>query len=325
MKSVWYGVVSALVFVSLVPGAGLAKKPAPQPKDLMLRALKLTDIRAKGSPPFQLQGNVTIFHTRQGKIAGTYSLIWRSPNKWRETMSFPGYTQVRLLDGNKMWRQRSSPTIPLQAFEMEDALNYGYWLMALSGQKPQQVESRKKKGIRQWCSNHWATALCFDPVSEVLLSYANISTTTELSDYESWGNKLFPRNIMVFIGKRCIAGFKAVRLSSLSQPGIGTFSPPAGATESLGCQDPEPPKRLSGSEPRYPLLAKEDFITGTVRVIAEIGVDGKVHDANVEDSPGKILSAPALKALQNWTYQPASCQGKPVPLETEIDVDFSTQ
>lgn len=329
MKSIRQGVVfvSALVFASLIPGAALASKPKPQPKALMLRALKLTDIRTKGSPPFRLQGDVTIFHTRKGNIEGTYTLIWQSPEKWRETISLPGYTQVRLLDGNKMWRQRSSPIIPLQVFRVQHALNYADWLRPTPGQRFKKVKSRKKKGIRQWClineKGFGGPTLCFDSASGVLLRYANYPDSMELSDYQGWGNKVFPRTIMLFTGSHRIAGINVIRLSSLSQPHVGTFSPPAGATESPGCQDPKPPRRLNGSEPRYPSLAKEDHIAGIVRVIAKIELDGKVHDATVEDSPDKIFNTPVLNAIQNWTLQPASCHGTPVPLETEIDVKFS--
>ena len=329
MKSIRQGVVSALVFASLIPGTVLASKPKPQPKALMLRAQKLTDVRAKGSPPFRLQGDVTIFHTRHGNIEGTYTLIWQSPEKWRETISLPGYIQVRLLDGNKMWRQRSSPIIPLQVFRVQRALNYGNWLRSLPGEKFEEIKSRKKKGIRQWCFDNSVphtgveATLCFDSALGVLLSHAGSSSTTTLSDYESWGNKVFPRTIMVFIGKRRIAEFKVVQLRSLSQPSVGTFSPPAGATESSGCQNPEPPRRLNEILPRYPRFAAREQITGTVRLLAKIGVDGKVHNPHVEDSPGKILSAPALKAIQNGTYQPATCHGTPVPLEIGINVHFA--
>jgi periplasmic protein TonB len=62
-------------------------------------------------------------------------------------------------------------------------------------------------------------------------------------------------------------------------------------------------------------------VEGTVELSAVIGKDGHVDDLKViHGSP--LLIALALDAVKQWVYQPTYLNGKPVTVETEIDVTF---
>jgi len=74
-------------------------------------------------------------------------------------------------------------------------------------------------------------------------------------------------------------------------------------------------------EPRYPALARQMRLEGTVRLHAIIGIDGAVRELEVE-SGHPLLANAALEAVRQWRYRPTRLNGEPVEVETTITVIF---
>jgi TonB family protein len=75
-------------------------------------------------------------------------------------------------------------------------------------------------------------------------------------------------------------------------------------------------------QPVYPQLARESKVTGTVRLHAIIATDGTVRELNVVSGPPLLLQS-ALDAVRKWKYQKTLLNGRPVEVETTIDVLYS--
>jgi protein TonB len=80
-------------------------------------------------------------------------------------------------------------------------------------------------------------------------------------------------------------------------------------------------KLLNKVPPVYPELARQTKIQGVVKLHAIIGKDGKVLQLEVI-SGYPLLVQSALDAVKQWAYQPTTLEGKPVEVDTEIDVIF---
>lgn len=104
----------------------------------------------------------------------------------------------------------------------------------------------------------------------------------------------------------------------------------ANATES---QQPQPTAyRFSGHieqavlirmvDPIYPPLAKVARVQGTVRFKAVIGEDGHVGNLQVISGHPLLISA-AIVAVEQWVYKPTLANGRPVAVETQVDVSFT--
>lgn len=74
--------------------------------------------------------------------------------------------------------------------------------------------------------------------------------------------------------------------------------------------------------PVYPKEARKKGISGTVRLHAIIGQDGRVQDLTVVSGDPLLVDA-ALVAVRHWRYRPMLVEGKPVEVDTVIDVVFS--
>lgn len=74
-------------------------------------------------------------------------------------------------------------------------------------------------------------------------------------------------------------------------------------------------------EPVYPAIAKAAHIQGTVTIEAVISKDGLVEQARVVSGPAMLVQA-ALAALSRARYAPFRLDGKPVDVETTINIEF---
>ena len=122
--------------------------------------------------------------------------------------------------------------------------------------------------------------------------------------------------------------------TSVGVSALGTLPPPEIETKPPAPPPAEPtPKRISvGGDvqaarlvrqvtPSYPTLAKNARISGTVRLEAVIGPDGRVKQLRTV-SGHPLLTPAALAAVQEWRYQPTLLNGRAVEVATVIDVNF---
>jgi TonB family protein len=73
--------------------------------------------------------------------------------------------------------------------------------------------------------------------------------------------------------------------------------------------------------PTYPQQARMLRIEGAVQLDATVGEDGNVHDVKVVKGD-RILALAAMQAVQQWRYQPFQLNGKPVPMHTQVTIQF---
>ena len=82
-------------------------------------------------------------------------------------------------------------------------------------------------------------------------------------------------------------------------------------------------RKLSGQDPTYPPMAKQENQSGTVAVNTTVGTDGALHRLTVVASPSTLLTRSALEALKTWRYQPYKISGVAVPVQTTIQIVYS--
>lgn len=75
-------------------------------------------------------------------------------------------------------------------------------------------------------------------------------------------------------------------------------------------------------QPVYPMEARRQRVSGTVRLHAIIANDGSVKNLEVV-SGDELLVQAAIDAVQQWRYRPTMLEGQPVEVDTTIDVTFA--
>jgi protein TonB len=74
-------------------------------------------------------------------------------------------------------------------------------------------------------------------------------------------------------------------------------------------------------DPKYPPLAIQTHLEGTVVVEAVIDEHGEVVEAKVVSGPPLLMQS-ALDAVRHWKYQPTYLNDEPVPVQLNVTVAF---
>ncbi len=112
-----------------------------------------------------------------------------------------------------------------------------------------------------------------------------------------------------------VGGGSSSGLASLARP-VGSSTP-----QMVAQSDLVNAKAIHTVPAVYPELAKNRRINGTVVVKVLVGKDGKVSNPQFISGP-MIFRDAAFDAVKQWTFKPATLNGKTIDQETEIKVIF---
>ena len=87
-------------------------------------------------------------------------------------------------------------------------------------------------------------------------------------------------------------------------------------------QNPTP---LKTPEPKYPVSLRREGVAGLVSVSCVIDENGKVISAKATKSTRSEFEQPALDAIHNWVFKPATKDGKPVKVRVTIPFRFNLE
>ena len=83
-----------------------------------------------------------------------------------------------------------------------------------------------------------------------------------------------------------------------------------------------PPELVTKVKPAYPAEAKAAKIQGAVILKVSIGETGRVEKVEPIAGPD-MLRQPAIDAVKQWVFQPATADGEPVATQTDITINFT--
>ena len=82
------------------------------------------------------------------------------------------------------------------------------------------------------------------------------------------------------------------------------------------------PRLLNKVEPEYSEEAREAKVQGTAVLEIEVWPDGKAHNIRVVRSLGRGLDEEAVKALEQWEFEPGMKDGEPVRIAATVEMNF---
>jgi periplasmic protein TonB len=82
------------------------------------------------------------------------------------------------------------------------------------------------------------------------------------------------------------------------------------------------PKVIYKVDPEFSEEARKNKWQGIVVLRVVIGTDGKTHEISIVRSLGMGLDEKAIEAARLWRFEPGMKEGKPVPVEVNMEVNF---
>jgi TonB family protein len=288
-------------------------------------------------PSFVMKADVQI--ASQGKIEdGTYQLLWNGPDQWREDIRFPNYTEVQVGGKGTVWIQRSTDFYPLLIYELHSALGFGSGEASSgypSGSLVQsvltpkdtikKVRERKEHGEKQTCIEFE------DEAKRSAETCVNENTNTlvrgpwyvEKDIQPVGGGRVYPRLLAFVEDGKTVAKVSVTEFTAPVQFQANSFTPPAGVSPSAGCMNPAPFRLTKWIMPQYPQTAREQHVQGLVALDMWVGLNGIPRIRKVVAHASSDLEQSTVSTIQEWRYEPATCNGKPVEIETVMWVNYT--
>jgi TonB family protein len=83
------------------------------------------------------------------------------------------------------------------------------------------------------------------------------------------------------------------------------------------------PRAIYTPEPEFTEEARKAKYQGIVSLFAVVGADGRVHNPRVVRSLGMGLDEKALEVVKLWKFDPGTKDGRPVPVEMQLEISFN--
>ena len=108
MGSLWSRRLTAALILSLllIPGSQAKEdqQQLQQEAQVIKSSLDKVNIWEAGTPPFRLQAGIRVHPEEKGAADyhGTLVLSWFAPGEWRESITLPEYSQVKIASKGKL-------------------------------------------------------------------------------------------------------------------------------------------------------------------------------------------------------------------------------
>jgi len=83
-----------------------------------------------------------------------------------------------------------------------------------------------------------------------------------------------------------------------------------------------PPRVVFQTEPEFSEEARKAKYQGTCTLYVTVDVNGHATDIKVASSLGMGLDEKAIESVKNWKFEPGKKDGRAVPVEIAVEVDF---
>lgn len=293
-------------------------------------AKHLSDIRVEGAPPFRLRLDFRIIKEDGSVTEGIYTEVWVSKTQWRRETALENFRRIQIAAGGKRWLLDSSTIAPTDVADIPLLSDVGRFRSeAWNRQKDREIDGVTANCVENHPSALTATwALCFDKLTGTLMAEIRPllfgAGTGErvclYSDYQKFGDHTFAKSYDCTEGKHPRLTARVVELDAETPQDPSLFTPPEGAKESTNCLNPaRPPTFVHRQEPTPPQRFDRSIL---VVMSIVVGTDGVPRDLKVTSAPNHDFDEAALKAVRQWRFRPATCDGEPVETTIVVQTEF---
>ena len=323
-------VIALLLILALSPLAASASSEEDG-KKLIDDAVTKTNIFEL--PSFQMNANVRI-QGQGGPRDGSYLLLWNGPDQWREEINLPGYSEVWVGGKGVVYHKRDADFLPMRVDQLRSTLGYGPGVGRGSFLYPeprpderiQRVHERKMGGTKAECieindKEKRGREVCVDATSGTLIRGEPFLD----KDMKPIGPKVFPSFLSWSEQGKTLAEVRVTDLRPTEHLPPSSFDAPPGTVPVPGCMNPVPGRLVHGENPVYAASDRQAHREGTVVIDMTIGRDGVPHGLMVESGIASAMDAATMDAVKRWRYEPATCSGNAVEIETIVTVNYTLQ
>jgi len=143
----------------------------------------------------------------------------------------------------------------------------------------------------------------------------------EFRDYASFAGKQYPRTQLLSESGHVVIEAHVESLDSLVTDRT-EFTGLSGVQPWTTCDDKKMLQIISAADPEYTESARSQKVQGSYTLWITVLEDGSVSNPVIVRPLEPTLDEASIARVKQWRFRPATCAGKPVPTEINVDVTF---
>jgi hypothetical protein len=310
---------------------------------LLLQAGQLIDIRSGNAPSFRLTARVEVYDEKHKAKEGRYTLLWNSPTIWREEITFPDYSEIRLARINKLLISRNPPTPSEDIYRVGKLMAFADFLRLGISDQIEGLHEKTKGGIaerrvdiknsggRRWKRVYFngsaSVPLRLEYHGAALgarYPYKEFDLRFELEDYMEFHGLQFPRTLRR-LESNVLKDQVLVQEWTEAIFGESDFAFPDDSHWIRWCPHREPARLetpLLMTNLSFPPQLRTGGPSSRVVVYGIIGTDGHWHNIEAVKSEGTMVDSFWISQMRKQRFAPAMCGETPVEYEMMIEFDY---
>jgi TonB family protein len=306
------------------------------PNALMLLAARVNGLGSPDMKPWHLKANYQTFDAEgKPKEQGVFEEWWASPDKYKISYSSTSFNQVQYYVDGKTWTTGDKGWVPFRDSMVEHYLVHPLQMPLDTDDGPYTIVKRQLGKVSLACAAPdnsrsgkpaYGDTICFDDQRPVLrLEEPDQNIFVLLNDIIRIGNHYIDKQILVEDSTHPVVKADTTALEFPNAIDGSVLAIPQSASNDerpTAAPGVMQKKKTGGQDIKYPPIARQQRVQGTVMLDAIISKSGDIANLEVISGP-KDLRGACIDAVKSWKYQPYLLDGQPVDVRTEINVDFA--
>lgn len=306
-------------------------------QDRLVQAERITALDTADLKPWHLKAKVQLFDP-DGKPAGDASLEewWSSPETYRVEYRSSTYASSEINVRGKSYRSGISDLPPYYLDFVRRQIVHPVEIP--KGKQRQAPELRyvnaanvKMDCITEYPGQGSAQSYCLANGSgALLLSRFSDYLVAARSSTGAFQGREVPTSLSVAFNGVLTARATIELLSTDASsedrfhitPEFEEVSPPLVSSDEL---DGIPGKKLvplSQPPPLYPVVARHNHMNGSALLRAIVDINGSIRKVEAVGATSPLFIESSIGAVKDWKYKPPTKDGRPVEVETVIEVNY---
>ena len=321
-----------LAIAFLLPTAASAQTSVVEASE---KALKRSQLTQPGSKPFHLVANLKEKDSPDSDYQAGVEMFWVSPTKWRRTITSGKFSQVRVVNGEKVFEQNTGDYLPVWVNNMVTSIFDPLPFLEAIRKSDRKIGTDAPAGLRltETCADfpgrldRWM--ICFQSDGLFSSIFTKGGYAAQFRNYTKFGDKRVPRLIESDPEPGTHLETRVTTLEDLNAPDERMFEieKPTPASEqivSVRVTDDFIRKFAIGStEIDWPTVG-EGHVTGGCAVYVSADRTGQIREAWPGGCDNAALEGPLRTAMLKWKIKPAVSNGNPVQVESLMGFTFHT-
>lgn len=329
--------------------SGTAASAPPLPKDpaaLLALVAQHNGLNGPSLKPWHIRATYQLYDAKGNPTEkGVFEEWWNSPKEYKLSFSRPSY-HMQLVVNAKGTFISGDDVIPYPEYLVKRLYLHTIFMEPPSKTSRFHGKLEKFGSARLYCVEEISKGLhstrqmvahagfpsyCMEPSSLMLRIYSNYGVElTEITGIGSLEGRYLAEDAVVYMNRQEYLTIHLDKGESTAQwnpdifaalPGVSS-NPHPFATRVIQDTKVIAGNKVTGKDPIYPIVAKENHQSGTVLLFVLIGKDGRIHNIDVVTAPSSSLANSAVRAVKTWKYKPYLLDGHPVRVQTIIRVVY---